>query len=154
VLSVTTDSSVGERRTGLDRRVRRVSFRYPERRSGFDRRHAEGTTVRASYLRALDSYRRSPAAIAVVIGLFLALSAADLGFTLRALDAGATEINPVMAALFEVGPVTAGLFKMGLALVVAVVMWVTRRYRRVLEVSLLAAAVMALLAAYHLALSV
>jgi len=130
-----------------------VSFHYPERRSGFDRRRAAGGALRASYLRALASYRDSPAAIGAVVVGFVVLSAADLVLTLRALEAGATEINPIMAALFESGPAAAAAFKMTLAAAVGAVIWSTRRYRRILEVSLVAFGLMAALLLYHLAVA-
>lgn len=126
-----------------------MSFRYPERRSGFDRR-VGGGTLKVAYLRALAGYRNSPVAVAVALLAFVALSAADLLLTLRALDAGATELNPVMAALFDVGPLAAAVFKLSIAAIVAAVMWRARRYRRVLEVSLFATGSMAALLGYHL----
>lgn len=145
-----TQPSVDERRNRPDRRTRRVSFHYPERRSGFDRRGTAAPTASIP-TRLLSAYRDSPVAIAVAVLAFVALSAADLLLTLRALEAGATEANPVMAALFEQGPLAAGAFKMTLAVGVAVVMWAGRRYRRVLELSLLATALMGAVLVYHLA---
>lgn len=148
----TTERSVGERRRPPDRRVRRISLHHPERRSGFDRRQPDDGTLRSVWLRMLTSYRDSPAAIAAVVLAFVALSAADLVLTLAALDAGATEINPVMAALFERSPPLAGVVKMSLAVAVATVLWIARRHRRILEVSLLATGLMAALLGYHLLL--
>ena len=127
-----------------------MSFRYPERRNGFDRRRSSGGMVRATYLRALGMYGDSPRAVAVVVVGFVALSAADLWLTMRALGAGATELNPFMAALFDRGATTAAIVKMSLALAVAGVLWAARRYRRVLEVSLFATGLMAALLGYHL----
>ncbi len=148
----TTERSVGERRREPDRRVRRVSLHHPERRSGFDRREPAAGTLRSVWLRVLTAYRDSPKAIAVVVLAFVALSAADLVLTLRALEAGATELNPVMAALFERSPALAGAFKLSIAVAVAAVLWTARRHRRILEVSLLATGLMAALLVYHLLL--
>ena len=133
-----------ERRAGPDRRVRRVSLHYPERRRGFDRRNA------GTYQRLLLTYRRRPYVIAAVLGLVAALGFADLLFTLRALSLGATEVNPVMARLFAAGPMAAGLIKMGITMAVAGGIWLTRRYRRALEASLLLLAGFVVLTAYHL----
>lgn len=127
-----------------------MSFRYPERRTGFERRLPADGTIRSAWLRTLERYRDSPLAVAVVAVAFVALSGADLLLTLRALDAGATELNPLMAALFATSPVAAGAVKMSIAVVVAATMWAGRRYRRILELSLLAVGVMAALLAYHL----
>lgn len=148
----TTERSIEDRRGRPDRRVRRVSLHHPERRSGFDRRRPESGTLRSAWLRLLSAYRDSPMAIAVVVLGFVALSAADLILTLRALEAGASELNPVMAALFEVGPVPAAAFKLSIAVAVAAVLWVARRHRRVLELSLVATGLMAALLVYHLVL--
>lgn len=146
----TTERSVGERRRDPDRRVRRVSLHHPERRSGFDRREPEPGTLRSVWLRLLTAYRDSSVAVAVVVLGFVALSAADLMLTLRALEAGATELNPVMAALFERSPALAGAFKLSIAVAVAAVLWTARRHRRILELSLVATGLMGALLVYHL----
>lgn len=133
-----------ERRTGSDRRVRRVSLHYPERRSGFDRREPG---VRQ---RVLLQYRSRPALVGLVLAVVVALSLVDLLLTLRALDLGATEVNPVMSRLIAAGPMTAGLIKMGITLAVAGGIWLTRRYRRALEASLVLLAGFVVLTIYHL----
>ena len=66
------------------------------------------------------------------------LNLADYLLTLRALDRGASEVNPVMAVLFDVGPAAAGSVKLLLGFGVVLVMWQMRRYRRILAVSLVA----------------
>ena len=118
-----------ERRAGADRRVRRVSLHYPERRSGFDRRELGG------WQGVLLAYRSRPALVAAVLVLVVLLGLADLLLTLWALGQGATEVNPVMARLFAAGPAPAGFIKMGITLAVAGGSWLTRRYRRALEAS-------------------
>jgi fumarate reductase subunit C len=146
----TTPDRLDDRRRRPDRRVRRVSIHVPERRSGFDRRRADSGTVRSAYAAALERYRDSPGAVAAVAVGFVVLSVADLVLTLRALDAGATELNPFMAMLFERGPVVAAVVKVSLAAVVAAALWWGRRYRRILEVSLFGGSVMTALLVYHL----
>lgn len=132
-----------ERRAGAERRVRRVSLHYPERRSGFDRREC------GAWQRLLLAYRDRPGAVLLVLSLVVLLGLADLLLTLRALGQGATELNPVMARLFAAGPVSAVSIKMGITLAVAGGIWLLRRYRRALEASLLLLAGFLVLAGYH-----
>ncbi len=134
----------------VDRRVRRVSLHYPERRSGFDRRLPRGGPIRAASARLLSSYRDRPRVVASVLGAVVLLNAVDLILTMRALDLGATELNPVMAGLLGFDPVVAAAFKMTLVGTVAIGLWVLRRYRRVLEASLLLVGTFAVLTGYHL----
>lgn len=138
-----------ERRAGPDRRMRRVSLRFPERRSGFDRREVTGGGVRRAYLRMLCRFRDRPGAVAAVAAGIVLANGADLVLTLRAIDLGATELNPVMAGLISASPVAAGAFKVAVASGVAVAFWALRRYRRVLETSLAVLAGMAVVLGYH-----
>ena len=64
------------------------------------------------------------------------LNVVDLALTLRAIEFGAVELNPIMAALLGTDPVVAAVFKVTIGLGVVAVMWVMRGYRRVLEASL------------------
>ena len=89
--------------------------------------------------------------IATVVAAFVALNVADLVLTAYALDRGATEANPIMAALFGVNQGVAMAFKLAVALVVAVALWSLRRYRMILELSLALVAAFVLLLGYHLA---
>ena len=132
-------------RRGQKRRARAVALRYPERRTGFDRRFS------SRYQIALDRFRTDPRAIAGVLGLVLALNALDLVLTVQALDRGATEANPIMAWLFGQGLPIATAFKLGVGLVVTLAIWRLRKYRRMLELSLVLTGVFTLVFAYHLA---
>jgi len=118
-------------------------FRGSERRTGFDRRLSEEMVAR---------YRDRPRLLIAVLAAVVVLNLLDYLFTLRALARGATEVNPVMAALFEFDPAVAGLVKMGIALCIVVSIWGMRRYRRVLQLSLLAVGTLSVLIAYHLAM--
>lgn len=141
--------TLGERRHGADRRVRRISLRYPDRRSGFERRRPVGGALRGAHRRMLDAYRESPRALARVLALVVILNTADLLLTLRALSLGAGEANPVMGWLLTSNPMLAGLFKVSVGAAAALAMWSMRRYRRVLEASLWVAGGLGLLVAYH-----
>ncbi len=134
----------GSDRGGGERRVRTVSLRYPEKRTGFDRR------ATSRYQSALTAYRREPGAIAAVLGLILALNAADLILTVRALGRGTGEANPLMAWLFDQHTVLAAIFKLAVGLAVTAVIWRLRRYRRVLELSIVLTALFGLVLSYHL----
>ena len=78
------------------------------------------------------------------------LNFADLLFTHRALLLGAVEVNPLMAALFERSAELAAAVKMGLGVVTVEIMWALRRYRRTLEASVVALAIMGAIFAHHL----
>jgi hypothetical protein len=138
-----------ERRATGDRRRRRLAMRYPERRTGFDRRAPHGPGVRRFYTRMLLAYRRSPVLLASVLGGFVALNALDMLLTWRALQLGAIEANPIMAGLLGFDPGLAAAFKLTVGAGVALVIWRMRRYRRVLETSLVLLAGFSLLLAYH-----
>ncbi len=134
----------GSDRGGGERRVRTVSLRYPEQRTGFDRR------ATSRYQRALTAYRREPGAIAAVLGLILALNAADRILTVRARGRGTGEANPLMAWLFEQHMGLAATFKLAVGLAVTAVIWRLRRYRRMLELSIVLAALFGLVLSYHM----
>ncbi len=134
----------GSDRRGRERRVRPVSLRYAEQRSGFDRR------ATSRYQSALTAYRREPGAIAAILGLILVLNAADLILTVRALGRGAGEVNPLMAWLFDQHVGLAAIFKLAIGIAVTVVIWRLRRYRRVLELSIVLAALLGLVLSYHM----
>jgi len=132
-------------RRDTERRANRVGLRYPEQRSGFDRRMVGG---------AITWYRDHPRVIAAALVGVVLLNLADLLLTVRALGRGASEANPIMAAMFETSPALAGSFKLLIGLGVVLVMWQLRRYRRILEVSLVALVGFSAILAYQLALVV
>jgi hypothetical protein len=148
VVEEPVETLITERRTA-DRRVRRVSIHYPERRRGFDRRLPDRGPIRTGYHRMLLTYRKTPAAVATVLIAVVILNAVDLLLTVRAIGLGATELNPIMAGLLGFDPVVAAVFKLTLVAVVALSLWVLRGYRRTLEASLIMLGVFALVAAYH-----
>lgn len=125
-----------DQRRGGDRRVKHLSFRFPDRRLGFTRRRDRERPARAAYIRMLSAYRSRPGALAAVLAAVVLLNIADLVLTLRALELGAVELNPIMATLIGADPLLASVFKVAIVLGVAAAMWMMRRYRRVLEASL------------------
>jgi hypothetical protein len=131
-----------DRRAG-DRRTSRVALRLPDRRTGFDRRQPNGVVA---------WYRDHPPLIAAALVAVLLLNLSDWLLTLRALERGAREVNPVMASLLEHSRALAGATKLGLALAVVAVIWQLRRYRRILQVSLVALAGFSALLVYQLTL--
>ncbi|MDH3606868.1 MAG: DUF5658 family protein [Acidimicrobiia bacterium] len=134
-------TATAERRW-TDRRSRRAQFRYPERRTGFDRR---------SFGR-MAWYRDRPLLIAGVLAVVVALNIADLVLPRHILARGGIEANPIMSALFEADPAAAAVFKMAVTVGVAATIWAMRRYRKILQVSLTALAAYGLLITYQLAL--
>lgn len=132
-------------RRAVDRRVSRVAVRWPDRRSGFERRDTPSW-----WRRLVLAYARRPLAVGLVLGALVLLNAADLWLTVRALDRGAIEVNPVMRVMLETRPLTAAVFKLSVGFGVAAVLWRLRRYRRILEVSLVLLAGFVVLTGYHL----
>ncbi len=139
----------GQVERGPDRRARGASVYYPERRFGFERRAPDDGTWRAGYHRFLEQYRHNHDTIAVALFVFVLLNIADLLLTVRALSMGAVEVNPVMAWLFETDPVLAATFKLAVGFGIALAVWAARRYRRILETSLVLVAIMTLVLVYH-----
>jgi len=123
------------------RRQRTISLRWPERRTGFDRR--EDVTV--------EVLRDNPTVLLFALTILNLLSILDWRLTVLELSMGATEANPIMAAFFAFDPTTAGLFKVALMLTVSLIIWRGRRYRRVLEMAVLAMMVYTALIVYHIA---
>lgn len=134
-----------ERRGGPDRRVRRVSIRYPERRTGFDRRDPGATP----WSRLLLWYRDRPAAVAGAAALIVVLGIADVLLTWRLMDLGAREANPVMARLLDGGLGGAVWLKAAVVVPVAAGVWTLRRYRRVLGFSVVVLVVSVALVAFE-----
>ncbi len=134
---------------GSDRRSRNGTFYYPERRYGFERRRPAEGTWRARYHAWLEQYRHDNDTIAVVLLVFVLLNLADLLLTVRALSLGAVEGNPIMAFLFAVDPTLAAMFKVVVGAGIALAVWSARRYRRILETSLIIVAVMTAVLLYH-----
>lgn len=136
-------------RRGPDRRVRNGSLHFPERRLGFDRRRPPKDSWRGRYYRLLDRYRGDSDTIAAALLVFVVLNIADLLLTVRALSLGAVEVNPVMAWMFDLDPTLAALFKLAVGMGIALAVWAARRYRKILETSLLLVAVMTVVLVYH-----
>ena len=137
-----------DRRRVADRRTSRFALRFPDRRLGFSRRQAGSGQTPSLWSRRLAAYSDRPQALAVVLSAVVALNIADLLLTFRAIALGAVELNPIMAALIDADPLLAALFKTTIVGAVAAVMWSTRRYRRVLEASLVLLAGFTVLTAY------
>lgn len=135
-----------DRRGGVDRRAARVSFRYPERRTGFDRREAA-----SGWGRVVGWYRDRPTAVAVCGALILVLGVVDVLLTDRLIAVGASELNPVMSRLLAGGVGGAVVVKALVMAPVAAGVWLLRRYRRVLEFSLVVLAGSILLVLYEFA---
>jgi hypothetical protein len=128
-----------ERRDGERRGRNRMH--WPEQRSGFDRR---GSSV------ILGTLRDNAWTLLFVLVLLNVLSAADWYFTLRALEHGATEANPVLNGLLARDPHLAAVFKFGMILTISAVIWMGRRYRLVLATGLVAVFTYSLVIVYHL----
>ena len=139
-----------DQRRGSDRRVKHLSLRFPDRRLGFVRRQIGAHPARAAHNRMLASYRSEPRYLALVLVAVALLNIADLALTLQAIEHGALELNPIMAELIGSDVLLAAVFKVTIGLGVVAAMWGLRRYRRVLEASLVLLFGFVLLVAYSL----
>jgi hypothetical protein len=144
------DSASNDRRQ-RERRQRRVSLVWPERRSGFDRRgSASAGRASIAFESVLVGLRDRPAAIRVLLLTVNMLNLADFALTMNALAAGGGEANPIMRSLFNVNPVYAGLFKILAVFAVSLAIWRFRRYRSALQVTLVLLAVFVGVFFYHI----
>lgn len=141
------------RRRGIDRRVRRSRFRFPERRSGFDRRLVEQPGWRGVWHASMRKYRDNRTSFLLVLATIIVFNYVDYLLTVRVLRAGGAELNPVMARLFEISPVVAAAAKMGIVGAAVLVLMLLRRYRRTLEASLILLMAFTALMFYHAALA-
>lgn len=141
-------------RRGIDRRVRRIPFHFPERRSGFDRRSLGGEGWRSSYETALHNYRDNKMSFFLVLATIVVFNYVDYILTVRVLRAGGVELNPIMARLFDIGPVAAATAKLGAVGAAVMVLLMLRRFRRTLEASLVLLLAFTALMFYHGALAI
>ncbi len=114
--------SMDDRRQG-ERRRANLSVRFPDRRYGFPRRTPQGS-FRRRYLGGLAAVRDNSTLLVLLASLLLALNIADLTLTRRALEAGAVEVNPLMAALFDSNMALATSVKLGLSAIVVCGLWI------------------------------
>ena len=139
-----------DRRLRQDRRARKTSIHFPERRSGFDRRtNPSAGRFRVAYVGWIRQLSASRGKTALLMASIVALNVADMAFTFRALDRGLQEVNPVMAGLLEDGHGVAAFVKIGISVVFAAAGWSFRRYRRVIEAALIVVGLMTLVVLYH-----
>ncbi|MDH3729949.1 MAG: DUF5658 family protein [Acidimicrobiia bacterium] len=136
------DRRIGERRRAL------ISVRYPDRRHGFPRRTPRGPILKR-YLGGLEAIRDNSNLVVLLATLLLTLNIADLNLTRIALDAGAVEVNPFMAALFESDFALATAVKLGLSAFVVGGLWLMRRYRAALSLLVIASVAMGVLVTYQ-----
>ncbi len=138
-------------RREVDRRQNRVSFAWPERRSGFDRRGPAPDANRASvaFEGILTGLRDRPATVRVMLVAINMLNLADFVLTINVLNTGGGEANPIMRSLFALNPVYAGIFKILAIFLISLVIWRFRRYRSALEISLVVLAVFMGVFFYH-----
>lgn len=134
---------------GRNRRQWRWNCVLRERRSGFDRRRPETRSARLQE-RVLIPLRDNRRNVLTLLATANVLNVLDFLFTLRALDHGAVEANPVMRMLFSYDPVTAGSVKIALMLGVSLLVWRFRRYRPPLIAGVALAVVFGLVFIYHL----
>lgn len=146
---ITPDKDL-DRRTQKDRRARKTTVHFPERRLGFDRRMDPSVgRARGSYLGWIRRLSESPERVALLMLSIVVLNIADMAFTFRALDRGLRELNPVMAGLLDAGHGVAAIVKIGVSVALAAIGWWFRRFRRVIEVALIAVTLMSLVVLYH-----
>lgn len=97
----------------------------------------------------VDAYGRRDRLVAVCLAAIVVLNLADLALTRVLIDLGASEVNPIMAGLLAAGVIPAVAVKVAVTIAVVAGVWVMRRYRRMLEFSLVLLGFLVLLAAYQ-----
>jgi hypothetical protein len=137
-------------RCSRDRRRLGV-LRYPERRSGFERR-ARTDGIAGAPERALVFVRDHDIVLATMLAIVNVLNVSDLLMTVQLLRHGAMEGNPVIDALLGADPLLAAAFKVILLGAVSLVIWRMRRYRSILALAMLALSGFVLLFGYELLL--
>jgi len=135
-------TAASERRQADRRSAHQVTLRWPERRTGFDRREAYPV---------LRMLRSSGALLLSVLVLLNIMSLIDLSLTSYELALGVAEGNPVMRMAFDAGPAAVIAVKVGVMLLVSAVIWWLRRYRRILQLSVASVGAYAALLIYHVA---
>jgi hypothetical protein len=136
-----------DRRQGGERRRRR-KYRFHDRRSGFDRRVAG---VKLGVVRStLIALRDRPKALQLLLAGVNLLNLADFSVTLRVLDSGGREANPILRPLLALSPLWAGIFKLVAVLAASLLVWENRRYRKALIAALCMVLVFAGLVAYDI----
>ena len=98
----------------------------------------------------LTDLRWSDRAWFYLVASFVALSAADLGMTLRLVDLGAVELNPVMASVLDAGWAWATVFKGSITFGVTTGLWFGRRHRIVRQTGAAFVAVLVAVTIYQL----
>ena len=102
----------------------------------------------------LRTYQANAFQLWLVLATIVVFNFLDLMLTIRALDRGAQEANPVMRSLISFHPVTAAVVKLGVVAVVVLIIQRMRRYRRALELSLALLAGFTTLIVYQAAFAV
>jgi hypothetical protein len=115
------------------------SFRFFDKREGFDRRkiHQKSSNPFMNFiLKETIRLRKNQESLAVILLVFNFLNISDYIFTTRALAAGMTEINPVMNSLLATNPVLALAFKLISGFIISYLMWNFRKNRKMIVLSL------------------
>lgn len=136
-----------DRRSGEDRR-QQFRPRLRERRSGYDRR-VGGQSAGARYNRLLARVGHDSLTFWTILATIVVFNFLDLVLTIRALDRGAEEANPVMRSLFWSHPLTAALIKLGVVAAVVLALLALRRYRDAVVVALVIFVGLTALMFYH-----
>ena len=135
-------------RRDVERRTQR-RWVWRERRSGFDRRRRSESRFGTTLEGALEVLRDNPLALIGLLALTNVLSVLDFVFTMWALEQGAIEANPVMAALLSSDPVVAATVKILIVAAVSLLIYLLRRYRLMLKVALFSTGLFAAIVLYH-----
>jgi len=148
--SATTSGEALDRNTQKDRRGRKTTVHFPERRMGFDRRtDPSAGRARVAHVGWIRQLSESPERAALLMISIVVLNITDMAFTFRALGRGLQEVNPVMAGLLDASHGVAAFVKIGVSVALAAAGWRFRRFRRVIEVALLVVTLTSVVALYH-----
>ena len=138
---VVEDHRRGERR-------RQTRFVLRERRSGYDRR--EGAGGRTLLPACVHEWCRTyPWFLPVILVAANLLSLADIALTLRVLETGAVEANPLLKTLLDIDVHLAAGVKAALVAAASMLIWHYRWHRRILPLALFVLTVFAAVVVYQ-----
>lgn len=130
-----------------ERRKNKKILVIPERRTGYDQR----TTNHSLGHKVTSHLSKNEFLLAALLILINILNLGDLIFTYLALAAGHEEGNPFLRYIFvNYDPVIGGYVKITIGVLVTLVIWLLRKYRRMMEAAIIILVIFFSIFFYHL----
>lgn len=120
-----------------------------ERRSGYERRARESQGPLSIMDSVHEWHRSTPWLLTTVLIAANILSMADILLTMRVLNAGAVELNPLLRALMDFDIRAAGAVKASLVGGATLLIYRYRGYRKIVPLALMSTALFAAVVTYQ-----